>query len=242
MTGLWQLGNDVVDTLHLAGAGKARDARFLARVCSPEEQDAVRSCPDPDAALWVHWAGKEAIFKSASKVLGTPPVFRHPLFRVAFPEETFNALVRRGSPDPGPPLLGTGEYLDLRFGLSVERRGDSVHAVSWISRGGDGAPEFFAGCRESTEGTRGTASGLQESFSALEWECVTHRGSALARVLARKALASARQIPEETLEIRCGPGPPGRRIPSVWMGGKELPVDITLSHHGRFLAWAFLAV
>ena len=33
---------------------------------------------------------------------------------------------------------------------------------------------------------------------------------------------------------------PGRRIPKVFLRGKEIPADLTLSHHGRLLAWAFL--
>jgi phosphopantetheinyl transferase (holo-ACP synthase) len=242
MTGGWALGNDVVDTLHHGGAGKGRDARFQERVFAPSERDVIRSSPDPDLSFWVHWVGKEAVFKSTSKVLGTPPVFHHRLFRVAFPEEGLRGLLDPSSPHAPLPLLGRGSYMDFRFRISVERRGTCIHAVSWMERGEPGDPEIFAECRGSTAGAAGPSSDLQDRFSTSEWECVTHRASALTRLAARESLASFWDVSEKRLEIRCGPGLPGRRIPSVWLDGEELLMDLTLSHHGRFLAWAFLMV
>lgn len=59
---------------------------------------------------------------------------------------------------------------------------------------------------------------------------------------ARQALAAAIGVAERDLEIGCGPGKPGRRIPNVLLRGKDLPVDLTLSHHGRLVAWAFLMI
>ena len=240
MTGGWGLGNDVVDTLHHGGAGKGRDARFQERVFAPSERDAIRSSPDPDLSFWVHWVGKEAVFKSTSKILSAPPVFHHRLFQVAFPEEGLRGLLDPSSPDGSPPLLGTGRYMGFRFRISVERHGPCIHAVSWIEGVEAGDPEIFAECRASSTAAGGPSSDLQDRFSASEWECVTHRASALTRLAARKSLASVWDVPEERLEIRCRPGHPGRRIPSVWLGDEELPVDLTLSHHGHFLAWAFL--
>jgi hypothetical protein len=241
MTGAWRLGNDVVDTLHPGGRGKAQNDRFLRRVCSGVEGEVVRSSPDPDLALWVHWAAKEAVFKTASKAQGGPPVFRQPLFEVAFPQECLLPFLDPRSPQPTLPLRGTGRYLDLRFRLWLKKRDTCIHAVSWIDEVELGDPEFLSECRRSPGTTRGPASGLEGRFSPLEWECVTHRASALTRLGARKSLAAAWKVPEEKLEVRCGPGPPGRRIPSVWLDGEDLKVDLTLSHHGRFLAWAFLS-
>jgi hypothetical protein len=240
MTGGWALGNDVVDTLHRGAAGKGRDARFQERVFAPSERDAIRSSPDPDLSFWVHWVGKEAVYKSTSKILSAPPVFHHRLFQVAFPEEGLRGLPNPSSPDDPLPLLGRGRYTGFRFRISVERRGTCIHAVSWIEGMEAGDPEICAECRESSAPAGGSSSDLKNRFSSSEWECVTHRASALTRLAARESLASVWGVPEQRLEIRCRPGHPGRRIPSVWLGSEELPVDLTLSHHGRFLAWAFL--
>ena len=241
MTGPWNLGNDVVDLLHPGGAGKGRDPRFLRRVCSEAEQETIRGCQDPDGALWAHWAAKEAIFKSVSKTLGTAPVFHHPSFAVDFPAE---ALHRFLADQPSPtrvPLEGKGGYRDLVFRVQAEVRGEAVHAMSWTLGAGAGNPVVNYDCRQVSEETRGPASDFRRHFSPLEWRCVTHRASALTRILARHALAAASGVPEEAIEIRCGPGEPGRRIPSVWIHGEALPLDLTLSHHGRFLAYAFLS-
>lgn len=240
MSPRWHLGNDVVDTLHRGSFGKAGDERFLARVCSAFEQDRVRSSPDPDVALWVHWAGKEAIYKSASKALGAPPTFHHSSFHVVFPERGLRDLLASPAPDPSPLLLGEGAYQDLSFRISVERIGSSVHAVSWLDRAKGETPGFNSICLESRGETRGPVEGFEDRFSPGEWGCITHRASALTRLEARRAISATLGVPEEGLEIRCGPGMPGRRIPSVWLGGEEIPLDLSLSHHGRFLAWAFL--
>lgn len=240
MSDPWHLGNDVVDLHHHGGSGKGTDSRFLARVCCQEEEEIIRSSADPDRVLWLHWSGKEAIYKSASKVLGSPPVFHHIRFQVAFPGLR--------SWDRGPSrahegatiLTGTGRFEELVFSLSMELTGRYVHALAWIPATGGGSPAIRSFCVESAEDPRGPATGLREDFSALEWKCVSHRASGLTRLRAREALAAELDIPEALLEIRCGPGPPGRRIPSVWLRDEEIGVDLTLSHHGRYLAWAFL--
>lgn len=236
----WHLGNDVVDLLHPGGGGRSRGTRFLDRVCSPAEKEIISSSSDPDLALWVHWAAKEAIFKSASKALGAPPVFHHPLFHVAFPQETLDPIT---SSHPGPRgtfFEGIGQYRNLTFGVGVLKKIGVVHAISWCGGWDDPPPTPSFACLEAPEETRGSAQGLEGHFSSAEWECVTHRASALARINARRALARALGVSESRLEIRCRPGLPGRRIPSVWLDNEETEADLSLSHHGRFLAWAFL--
>jgi len=240
MSGPWHLGNDVVDLLHPGGGRRGRGARFLDRVCSPAEKEIILASSDPDLALWVHWAAKESIFKSASKVLGAQPVFQHPLFQVTFPQETLDSLTSSPSVPPGTLSQGVGRYRNLRFGLGMLKEKGAVHAISWFGGWDDPPPTPSFACLEASEETRGSAQGFQGHFSSAEWECVTHRASALTRISARRALAVALGVTESRLEIRCGPGLPGRRIPSVWLDGEETAADLTLSHHGRFLAWAFL--
>lgn len=240
MTGPWYLGNDVVDLNHHGGLNKAMDERFLARVCSPEEAAVVRSSLDPDVALWVLWAGKESIYKSTSKALGSPPVFHHPRFQVGFPETDLSNFLTSERDFGNLPLIGTGSYGDLSFRILVEKTESSVHAISWIRGLEREDPYHRAICRKSELGTRGPATGLEANFSDRELDCVTHRASALTRIQAREDLARTLGIPESSLEIGCGPGSPGRRVPEVRFNGEELPVDLSLSHHGRFLAWVFL--
>jgi hypothetical protein len=138
--------------------------------------------------------------------------------------------------------FGEIKYEDAILPLRIEVVGTTLHAVSWTPTEPTTVPPFTWGSRALTGTANGWREALGPRFSTMEWPCISHRPSALARLAARQSLASALGIREDELEIGCGPGKPGRRIPKVFFRGKELPVDLTLSHHGRVLAWAYLLV
>ena len=236
----WNLGNDIVDLTDPRHLGKAGDERFMQRVFSDHEREDIRSSESPDRALWIRWAAKEAAFKTVSKTLGMPPTFIHPLFRVTLFRGTGPASEKVAQPHPPLTRFGQVRHNDVLLPLRVEVAGPAIHAVTWTPTPSEAVPPF---CWNSTEirgrdeSWRGT---LRPEFSPVEWNCISHRASALARLAARHSLASALGIDEGKLEIGCGEGLPGRRIPKVLLEGREIPVDLTLSHHGRLLAWAFL--
>lgn len=64
--------------------------------------------------------------------------------------------------------------------------------------------------------------------------------SAAVRMLARAALAETLGAHEGDVEIVCDPGVTGRRPPRVFLRGEPAPCDVSLSHHGRWVAWALL--
>ena len=229
------LGNDVVDRADPRFRGKSGDQRFLGRVYTAGERDAIEAASDPDVALWARWAGKEAAFKSASKVLGSPPVFNHPEFRVSELEPF------------GGELAGRVEYEGMTFSLAVLVTHRALHALSWRGLGAETPcghdpfpfPPILFGLdtREANPAT--WRDELRAHLTPMEWSCVSHRGSALTRLAAKDALADALGAELSALEIGCGPGLPGRRIPRVFLNGEEMDVELTLSHHNRFQAWAF---
>jgi phosphopantetheine--protein transferase-like protein len=236
----WHLGNDIVDLTDPRHNGKAQDDRFLQRVYSRRERDDIRSSGNPNLALWIRWAAKEAAFKTVSKFLGTPPTFVHPNFQVTIHHpETPNDPAGENA---DPPMTRFGE---IRFGsfllpLRIEVHGPALHAVTWMPRDTAAVPPFLWDSSPMEEMSAPWKVGLRQKFTDLEWACVSHQASALARLAARKSLASAMGVEEGDLEIGCGPGQPGRRIPKVLLRGEELHADLTLSHHGALLAWAFL--
>jgi hypothetical protein len=124
--------------------------------------------------------------------------------------------------------------------MRIEIAGSSLHALTWVSPPDGGTPEHVWGLAELGDREEGWRARYEPQFSAREWLCISHRASALARLSARRALASSLGLPEEELEIGCDPGAPGRRIPRTLLKGQDLGVDLTLSHHGRLLAWAFV--
>ncbi len=237
----WRLGNDVVDLASSRSRDKASHLRFLRKVFTPEEAEAIRSSPSPERTLWLLWAGKEAIFKSTTKVLGAPPVFHHPDFRILFSPEELQRLARETeSLISAPTLKGTGVYRGFHFAVRAHWAESHIHALSWMGSPGDAEPEVCRGVVRDGGKATDLPESLRSRFSREEWSCVSHRASALARLEARRELAVALDIQEGRLEIRCGPGMPGRRVPLAYLDGAPLPVDLTLSHDSSLLAWAFL--
>ena len=236
----WHLGNDIVDLTDPRHRGKAGDERFLQRVFSQEEREDIRTSHNPDRALWIRWAAKEAAFKTVSKALGSAPIFNHPSFKTTvFGRQ--KALPDGASPPDNPvSRFGQVEYENFLLPLRIEVVGATLHAVTWTPDPGMTSPHS-SGAQRRRWGQRQEWKELLEArFSAREWDCVSHRASALARLAARRSLAASLGVEETAIEIGCGPGKPGRRIPKVVLEGEEASVDLTLSHHGKLLAWAYL--
>ena len=63
------------------------------------------------------------------------------------------------------------------------------------------------------------------------------RASVLVRLAARATLARGLDVAEARAQIVCGEGPRGRIPPEAVLDGNAAPVDVSLSHHGRWLAW-----
>lgn len=258
------LGNDVVDLSDTRHRGKSGDGRFLRRVFTHEERDAILSATVPDQALWIRWAGKEAAYKTVSKAQSPhpPPTFHHALFQVTlFAQEEEPApapgslsfeppapapahLFVRGDEahsDPGACWSGEVTCQGQPMALRVQMIQGAVHALTWLPPQPRGVFPRVYWRYARTPGAPEMAS-LRSRFSAREWSCISHPGSALVRLEARRALARELEVAEEDLEIGCDAGLPGRRIPALFLRGKVLPVDLTLSHAGRFVAWAAIGV
>jgi len=227
------LGNDVVDLRHPRCVGKSRDRRFLERVFTFEEAVDISDARDPDRALWWAWAAKESAFKVMSKLLGDPPPFRHSAFQF-----------RRDSPADSTPDVARGSitYRGTRIPVLVEDRADRVHVLAWhppsthpptIHSEVKFLPEL-----EHTPDPE-WEQGMRPRFTEREWGSVHRPDSALVRLNARSHLARVLDIDEGAIEIVCEEGPPGQMPPRVLLEGEEWPGDLSLSHHGRFLAWAF---
>ena len=227
----WFLGNDVVDLESPRCRGKAKDHRFLARVFSPHERREIESSPDPDTALWMRWAGKEAAFKSISRLLGTPPVFHHQSFQVDLGES---------SPEE-PDLFPAGmvRYRDLLLPLKLHPAEGVIHALTWAAHPEGVPPSVHLGLALLGRPMDDWRESLRPRFSPREWECISHSASAVARLAARHAVATALGTDESLIEVRCGQGSPRQRPPIVFVGGREATVELSLSHHGRLVGWAF---
>ncbi len=232
MTPTTFVGNDVVDLDVPLTRGKVEDARFLARILDDVELAAVHGAADPNRELWSLWACKEAAFKTATKVRGSPPIFAHAAFGVRLEEPGAD---RR-------PRAGRVVYEELELPVMVVERRDVLHAVSYAHpRTLPLRNEIDLGLAlldEPAASWNAPLEVLVRHLSPREAEPVHSRESAAVRLAARSTLAGAMGVAEERLEIVCAPGSPGRRPPAVLLDGASTTADVSLSHHGRWIAWA----
>jgi phosphopantetheinyl transferase len=221
------VGVDVVDLLDRRCVGKVHDARFLTRVLNDVERAALATAPDPTATLWRLWTAKEATFKVVSKVRGAPPAFVHAAFRVDLP----GPQVKSG--------IGNVEWEDISVFIHWHEMPGRIAALAWNGVAADGPPEWAWGTAADLD-PEPTAlmDELLEKLSERERLPVHSRNSALVRLAARAALARALGVDEARIEVVCGEGPKGRVPPEALIDGRSAPADVSLSHHGKWLAWA----
>lgn len=213
------VGIDVVDLADPRCRGKAADRRFVERILHASEAAAVASDPDPDRALWRLWAAKEAAFKVVSKTEGAPPPFVHAAFRMD------GDLVR---------------WRAREVPVRLEERGEALVVVAWEAESGDLDVRWDvaeAGAVDPDPGLDLDAL-VRRHLHEAERPPVHSRPSALVRLAARRALAEALAAPEARVAVVCPGGPAGRVPPVAHLDGQRAPADVSLSHHGRYLAWA----
>lgn len=186
----------------------------------------------------MRWAAKEAGFKVVTKLLGSPPPFEHRAFRVRVAE------VGVAEAGPSRPVRATVTYRDREIPVRGEVDDERVHVLARASGEDDagGSPQWRVLRLDAPLGRAddGWEDGLRDRFTEREWRSIHRPVSARVRLEARAELARSLGVPEGEVEIVCDEGPPGRMPPRVLVGGAECAGDLTLSHHGRFLAWAFV--
>lgn len=244
MTPVPLVGNDIVDLRHPRCQEKAEDERFLARVLAPGEGRAVRRAADAHRSLWIHWAAKEAAYKVVSKLRSRRPDFGHRRFAVSG-----EACAPACAPECGcvRELRLTVHHEDLRLPVRVTLTHEYVHGVAALSRAGGVPPEEAMDAIVS-EVTRLSAEdrarwarphALARHFTAAEIAAIRGADGAAARALARAAMARRLGIDAARIQIVRALENEAFSPPCVLVSGAPADVDLSLSHHGRYVAWAF---
>jgi phosphopantetheine--protein transferase-like protein len=238
-----RVGNDVVDLRHPRCRTRPEGDRLPRRILTPEEarwREGPVHREDRLRRLWSLWAAKEAAFKIASKLRGAPPVFRHRDFEASLEED-----------HPGTPtvkLHGVVRWEGLEFPLEGLATREFVHVAGY---GGD--PDSLGDLRFEM-GVEGHGEVLEEGARRLRRRASGREGlaedgtygplSRRARQVARARLAEhvgGENGPGGRIRIVTDPDRPGRSPPRVLVDGEHRPdLELSLSHHGRYVAWAFL--
>jgi len=221
------VGNDIVDLKTPATQNKNSDTRFINRVFTPYEQEIIHSSKIANRTLWLLWAAKETAYKLFSK-LSAPPVFSHRSFQCHIDKTNarqtdFSITVSYDGQDIVVDLLTTDLY---------------VHAQSST---GDGSSHFTdTGIKKLSPNDTlrwNDQEWMESHFTEAERAAIHNVESALVRFYCKQHLSKLTGIPGEQWEIirpTCENKP---QPPYLTLDGRHTDFDVSLSHHGAWLAW-----
>ena len=252
------VGNDVLDLGHPRCGDRPKGDRLLRRILAPGEREWLEGGGHAElrpVRLWTLWAAKEAAFKVLCKLGRGRRIFQPS----ALP---CDLLVHCGESalDIHPVTSGLdgllriegsvrGERPDEQIRIEGTSDGTFVHVVGWIPEApGLARARLEVGLERITVEDAAPLERLRDEFTEAEWDGIRSIPSAWVRLKARARLEF--QLKRSTN----GPaptGPPGRveiltrrvgprgSLPRVRIGGIERPeLSLSLSHHGRYVAWA----
>jgi phosphopantetheinyl transferase (holo-ACP synthase) len=207
------VGNDVVDLKEPENLGKCGNERFLDRVLTVAERTLVVDAKESDALLWSFWAAKEAAYKAVSR--GDPSVCSIPRRYHVFLDSGNSGATGADSMGPEGRLAGRVVTPVGEFALQIILTEDYVHAVVTESAAG------FAGITHRVDRADAKDGGDASQFVRRQ----------LLGEIARRL-----DCPLEDLAVRKGQS--GSGPPEVYFRDQPLAVELSLSHDGRFAAFA----
>ncbi len=203
------VGNDVVDLRDPENQPGAIHPRFDERVFTRYERARILAATSPHRMRWALWAAKESAYKVARKIDS----------RIYFSPRAFAVRIPGGEIEAHQALLAEADHAVGRFHVWLEGTEEWVHAVASISG---------AGLAKAGWELRSLGSAAARRMPGLD-------ASARVRQMARSAVASALSIVPSDIVIAAA----SKRVPRVWWRGRKLAIDVSLSHHGRFVACAW---
>ncbi len=211
------IGNDIVDLNTPEAIGKSADTRFVRRVFNAHEQQAVFSSHHPDTLLWTLWAAKETAYKAVSK--SEPDVSSAPgRYPVILDWEMIIDSSATGM------VMSPQGVVQVKFDVHE----DYVHCIG-IFGPADNLESITFGMDEINP----------EDISI--GNSISDKESAAVRILAKKGIASCLQLKEQDIKIIRHKTQNRINPPMVVVKGNAKNMEISLSHDGRFAAYAFLA-
>lgn len=227
------LGNDIVDLKQAGVRGKWQHSRFVARVFTKAEQTFIQDSPEPDLALWSLWAAKESAYKLISKIT-SPPVFSHKRFAAVLQDAM---QVNSG----GAPFSMPINFEDQVISIEIKITRNYILAEGQFASGGAAADyDVISGVEQITAAEEAEWPNellLEKKFSAAERESIHHAAAARARILCKQAITKKISGDISRLQIirpvRGGKSQP----PYVLHDDQRCDIDISLSHHGQWVAW-----
>jgi hypothetical protein len=209
---LLHIGNDIVDLALPDNREKIRDRRFLDRVFTAEEQYFIKQYHGhSNSVLWALWAGKESAYKALSK--STPDIPSTPRCY----EVRFTAPLNHCFQSEGNVILSG--VVETPAGQVTCQTLLTPHYVHCLAVAGGCLPDE------------------QIIARVLIWDDDEDISTTLRRA-AMRCIADAAKVRPSAVDIIRHTMPKGLGPPCVLVDGQRCATDITLSHDGRYGAFA----
>lgn len=207
-------GNDIIDLASPFVWGRSADSRYVRRVLLPDEEASLTHARDPDILFWMFWASKEAAYKAVSKI--SPLVTSSPLKYSLTLDASCSAKLRTGVVStPGPPVA-----------VTLFRGNGFIHCIGIT---GTSHPE-----KKLTHGVLRI-----DHLKSPDFESSSSMESGYVRAVVKKKLESCLFRDMGEVFITGAPFRKGISYPEVYLNHRRTAVDLSLSHDGRFVAYAF---
>jgi len=210
---LTHVGNDIVDLTDQYAREKADDPRFVNRVLTPDEQECLASSDTPNHLLWAFWSAKETAYKIISK--SHPDVSSAPRRFDVTLEDTHNRITSGKVKTP----YGVVHILVIFDNDYIHCVGvEDQHVTSKRIKHG----MYFIG---------------DKNCHNIKEQAKTE--SMMAREAAKNGIASYLMLSPEDIDIIRPKTSQRNTPPYVSINGKKIDIDISLSHDGKYVAYAF---
>ena len=204
------VGNDIVDLREPANAGKSRDSRFLKKILIAAEIEFVQNAKNPDKALWSLWACKETAYKFKKKSCAD----------TAFLPRLWKVILKNpeAACSNGEVKITDAETVYIRL-FSYSRY---VHCVAADSP----ADLDRLICKVEALPEKKNEKRIDQSLFLRE--CLV------------RSLADFFHLNFSDIKINRIKEKNELQPPHVYINGKKSDIDISLSHDGHLVAYAFL--
>ena len=226
------IGNDVVDLISPENRQKSTDSRYLKRILTDTEIEQVRCSDNPDAALWSIWACKEAAYKVILKKFSGEAFlprrwtahFRQPALTV---EHQASKLSEAPLGGQTPTAFTAGDVETSEKKIIPFFLFSSLSYVHCLAADGFDILNKVIWRVDVLPAGHNQKDGDPSIFAR---SCLTHALS----VFLRDDHSQIKILRDREKDGELQP-------PAAYLNGIKTDIDVSLSHDGQFVAYAFLA-
>lgn len=210
------IGNDVVD-LHLAS--EKVNQRFIQRVFTDDEQYLIKQTSA--SMLWRLWSAKETAYKIISKI-NPDTIFSHRLFATEITSVNQQQL--------------TLNYQDKSITMKTMAKQNALHTLAVYPQG-QIWQHHYRQINDAELKYWQNQENLQQAFKPQELASIHHPPSAIARVDIKNVLEKHLQIEPSVITIIRPKIANKSQAPYLLINQQTCEFDISISHHGEWVAW-----